>query len=72
MVVMRMKTQLPNEARARTFFRSPPSDPPLGILGMAAGTILHCVALFYYLEPCLLYDSSLSHAPEEWNSQMPP
>lgn len=48
------------------------ADPPLGILGMAVGTILHCVALFCYLEACLLYDSSLSHAPEECDSQMPP
>lgn len=72
MVMMRMKTQLPDEARSRTFVLSPPSEPPLGILGKAAGTILHCVALFCYLVACPLYESSLPHAPEGCDSQVSP
>lgn len=49
MVVMRTSTQLPNEIRARTFFGSPPSGPHQGTFGMAVGTILHGVTLFYHL-----------------------
>lgn len=46
MLVRRTETQWQDEARARTFFNSPPMASQLGTLGMGMGMILYCMALF--------------------------